>query len=255
MNDQRPTCWPCSADSSRKAGPSPRSLRKAETGVSQSSMKLWVTGIRLWSPVRARASSRLGVTSRCSATAAKKHLLGVGEAQPAALEQHRQVIEDVGGLLGHALVGLLARRAHDLLGLLLDLLADERRVGQQPGGVRALGRVLGPVLEGALQPRQRLVRERFGVAREEAGALARVTGRPGRLDQRQHRVVVAVEAQGLDRLRVAGGRALVPELVARAAEQVQLAGLARAAQRLLVHVREREDLARAPILNDAGHEA
>ena len=36
--DQRPS-RPCSADSSRKAGPSPRSLRKALTGVSQSSMK------------------------------------------------------------------------------------------------------------------------------------------------------------------------------------------------------------------------
>ena len=39
MNDQRPTRVPCSADSSRKAGPAPRSFRKAETGVSQSSMK------------------------------------------------------------------------------------------------------------------------------------------------------------------------------------------------------------------------
>src|SRR3954462_5983879 len=99
MNDQRPTCWPCSADSSRNAGPSPRSFRKALTGVSQSSMKECVTGIRLWSPWRARASSRLGTTSRCSATAAKEHLLGVGQAEPAALEQDRQVIQDVGGLV------------------------------------------------------------------------------------------------------------------------------------------------------------
>src|SRR3954464_2576438 len=214
MNDQRPTCWPCSADSSRNAGPSPRSFRKAETGVSQSSMKLCVTGIRLWSPWRARAACRVGVNSRCSATAAKEHLLGVGEAQPAALEQHRQVVEDVGGLLGHALVGLLAGSARDLLGLLLDLLADERRIGQELGGVRALGRVLGPVMERSLQARQRLVRERPRVAVEEAGALARVAGGPGGLDQRQHRVVVAVEAQRLDRLRVARRRSLAPELVA-----------------------------------------
>src|SRR5215470_4911988 len=101
MNDQRPTRWPCSADSSRNAGPSPRSFRKAETGVSQSSMKLWRTGIRL--PSSARASSSVGVTDRCSATAAKEHLLGVAQAQPAALEQHGEVVEDVGGLLGHAL--------------------------------------------------------------------------------------------------------------------------------------------------------
>src|SRR4051812_45853185 len=145
MNDQRPTCWPCSADSSRNAGPSPRSFRKADTGVSQSSMKECVTGIRLWSPGSARASSRLGVTSRCSATAAKEHLLGVGEAQAAALEQHGQVVEDVGRLVGHALVGLLARGAGDLLGLLLDLLADERRVREQLG--RVAGRLRDPLVD------------------------------------------------------------------------------------------------------------
>ena len=83
MNDQRPTCWPCSADSSRNAGPSPRSLRKAETGVSQSSMKLWVIGTRLWSPLRLSVCSSVGVTSRCSATAAKEHLLGVFEGEAA----------------------------------------------------------------------------------------------------------------------------------------------------------------------------
>src|SRR4051794_23203724 len=104
MNDQRPTCWPCSADSSRNAGPSPRSLRNADTGVSQSSMKLWVTGTRLWSPRSARVCSSVGLTSRCSATAANEHLPGVGEAQAAAAQQHGEVVEDVRGLLGHALV-------------------------------------------------------------------------------------------------------------------------------------------------------
>ena len=50
MNDQRPTRWPCSADSSRNAGSpgaSARSFRNAETGVSQSSTKLTRSGIRL----------------------------------------------------------------------------------------------------------------------------------------------------------------------------------------------------------------
>src|ERR1700710_657724 len=111
MNDQRPTCWPCSADSSRNAGPSPRSFRKAETGVSQSSMKEWVTGTRLWSPVRALASSRVGETSRCSATAANEHLPGVGEAHSAAAQQDGEVVEDVGGLVGHPLGRLFARGA------------------------------------------------------------------------------------------------------------------------------------------------
>src|SRR6218665_1730534 len=92
-----------------------------------------VIGTRLWSPGRFLASSSVGDTSRCSATAAKEHLLGVGEAEAAALEQQREVVEVVGGLFGHALVRLLAGGAGDLLGLLLDLLADERRGGGPPG--------------------------------------------------------------------------------------------------------------------------
>src|SRR4051794_40501567 len=123
MNDQRPTRWPCSADSSRKAGPAPRSFRKAETGVSQSSMKVCVTGIRFDAPARACASSTLGVTGSGSAATVKQHLLRVGQGEPARGQQHGEVVEDVGGLLGDPLVGLLARGPDDLLGLLLDLLA------------------------------------------------------------------------------------------------------------------------------------
>src|SRR5215210_56074 len=140
MNDQRPTRWPCSADSSRKAGPPPRSLRKAETGVSVSSMKVSVTGMTLW-----------------SAATANEHPLGVGEREPAGVQQHREVVEDVGGLLGHALVGLLARGAGDLLGLLHHLGADPRRVGQQRRGVGALGALRGAGGDGALERGQRLV--------------------------------------------------------------------------------------------------
>src|SRR5919199_189412 len=118
MNDQRPTRWPCSADSSRNAGPPPRSLRKAETGVSQSSTNVCSTGTRLCSRAASRAASSVGL---CSATAGSENLLGVGQRQPAAAQQHRQVVEHVGGLLGDALVGLLARGARDLLRLLLHL--------------------------------------------------------------------------------------------------------------------------------------
>ena len=45
--------------------------------------------------------------------------------------QHREVVEHVGGLLGDALVGLLAHGADDLLGLLLHLGAGQRRVVEQ----------------------------------------------------------------------------------------------------------------------------
>src|SRR3954454_7611913 len=110
MKLQRPTRWPCSADSSRNAGPSPRSFRNADTGVSTSSTKACVTGIRLWSPVSARASSSVGVTVMVSPAAANQHLLGVREAEPARAQQDREVVEDVGGLLGHPLVGLLTGR-------------------------------------------------------------------------------------------------------------------------------------------------
>ena len=43
-NDQRPKRRPCSADSSRKEGPPPRSFRYADTGVSQSAMKVCRSG-------------------------------------------------------------------------------------------------------------------------------------------------------------------------------------------------------------------
>src|SRR5918994_1237960 len=179
MNDQRPTRWPCSADSSRNAGPAPRSFRNAETGVSQSSMKVWQTGIRLCSPASARASSTPGVTSRWSAATVKQGPLGVGELQAARAQQHGQVVEHVGGLLGDALVGLLAGGAGDLLGLLAHLLARERGVGQQPRGVRAAGVTgSGAVGDRALERGQRLLLGQGHVALEEARALAGVAGGP-----------------------------------------------------------------------------
>src|SRR5688572_3814055 len=129
-NDQRPKRWPCSADSSRKLGPAPRSFRYAETGVSQSSMNLWRRGTSVCSLARRRTSSRLGETSMfdVSATTAIERVEGVREGEAAGGEQHGQVVEQVGGLVGHALVALLCRRARDLLRLLLDLRADPWRI-------------------------------------------------------------------------------------------------------------------------------
>src|SRR5919107_1109555 len=164
MNDQRPTRWPCSADSSRNAGPAPRSFRNAETGVSQSSMKVWQTGIRLCSPASARASSTPGVTCSWSAATGKQNPLRVGQLQAARAQQHGQVVEDVGGLLGDALVGLLAGGARDLLGLLPHLLAREGGVGEQLGGVGAAGvRRRGAVGDRALERGQRLLLGERGV--------------------------------------------------------------------------------------------
>src|SRR4051794_13435238 len=179
MNDQRPTRWPCSADSSRNAGPPPRSFRNAETGVSQSSTNVWATGTRLW--------------VSASAPTAIEHRLGVRQLQAARAQQHGQVIEHVRRLLRDALVGLLARGAGDLLGLLHHLLADPPRFGQQRGRVRPLGTLGGARGHGALELRQRLVRRAaLDVAVVETGPLAGMAGRPGRLDEREHGVAVAV---------------------------------------------------------------
>src|SRR5918992_511188 len=90
MKDQRPTRCPCSADSSRNAGPAPRSFRKAETGVSQSSTNVWRTGTRLWSAARARTSSSDGPaprrSSRSTSAKATQHLLRRGGLELAAVE-------------------------------------------------------------------------------------------------------------------------------------------------------------------------
>ncbi len=89
----------------------------------------------------------------------------------------------------------------------------------------------------------------------KARALAGVACRPGGLHERKHRIAVAVQPQRAHLLHVPARRPLVPRLLARAAPQVKLAGLARARQRLLVHVGEHQHLAAAPVLHDTGHEA
>src|SRR5207247_5371762 len=107
----------------------------------------------------------------------------------------------------------------------------------------------------ALERGQRLVRRRrLELAAVKARARAGVARRPGRLDEREDRVAVAIEAQRLDGLGVARRGPLVPQLLPRAAVEVQLAGLLRAAQGLRVHVGEREHLARAPVLDHARDE-
>ena len=174
----------------------------------------------------------------------------------AAVEQHGQVVEDVGRLLVDAVVGLLAGGAGDLLGLLLDLRADARRVVEQLDGVGAARALALAVDERPLERGERLVRRgRLRVAVVEAGPLAGVAGRAGGLDEREQRVAVAVQAQRADVLEVAGRRALVPQLLARAAPEVQLTGLARAPHGLRVGVGEGEHLSRAPVLHDDRDEA
>src|SRR3954454_19834365 len=189
-------------------------------------MKVWRSGTSECSAASARASSSDGRMSIASAATGIQHLVGVAEREVARCEQHGQVVEHVGHLLCNALVGLLASGARHLLGLLLDLLADERRLGQQLRRPAALAWIGAAVFDNALECRQRLVRRRVLAVLEETGALAGVACRARRLDQRQQRVGVAVPAQLAHALDVAGGLALVPELLARAAPEPGLTGLA-----------------------------
>src|SRR5215211_4523694 len=215
-----------------------------------SAMKVCLSGTRLCSRASSRTSSSPGVRSRSTATLIE-HPVGVGELEPALGHQHGEVVEDVGGLLGHSFVRLVAGGARDLLGLLLDLRTQALWIREQLRRVALAGPGRAALGDRPLERRQRLVRGGREVAVVEAGALARVAGRPGGLDEHEDRVLVAVEADLLDALDVARRGALVPQLLARARPEPRLAGLARAPERLVVHVGEREDLAGAGVLDDA----
>src|SRR5207302_1604165 len=222
-------------------------------------MKLWRSAIRLWRSASSRACARSGSTwspsIAGSATALIEHLLDAGEHAATACEQHEQVVDQVGSLLLDTLIGLFASRARELLGLLHDLLPDALRIGEQLGRVGAAGSRAGALCDRALEHRQNLMRSgRLQLAAVKAGAFARVAGRAGGVHERQQRVAVAVKSQLPDALRVAARGALVPLLLARAAEEVQFPRGARARECLLVHVGERENLAGAPVLHHTGHE-
>src|SRR2546421_462531 len=146
-------------------------------------------------------------------------------------------------------------------------------LGSSSSSVSALtttGSAFAAVLQRALEHRQRLirgggglsvhrwrVRSRVGAAIEvavEARSLARVTGRADGLNQGYQRVAIAVVPDLANALQVARSPALVPELVPRAAVEVDLPGLAGAAQRLVVHVSKRKHLTGVPVLHHAGHQ-
>ena len=113
----------------------------------------------------ARAAARRG-----SAATAIEHLHHRRLRDVARDQQHAEVVEQVGRLFGDPLVGLLAGGADDLLGLLLDLLADQRRVVEQLDRVAALGALGGAAAQRPLERRQRLVGD---AARARPGRAAR----------------------------------------------------------------------------------
>src|SRR3954454_7554545 len=125
-------------------------------------MKVWRSGTSVCSRASSRTSSSDGPTSSPapSAATAIEDLERVRQRQATRGQQHIEVVEHVGGLLAHALVGLLPRGAGELLGLLLDLGPREGGIAKQARRValvRARATTLG---DRPLEHGQRLVRRR-----------------------------------------------------------------------------------------------
>ena len=84
----------------------------------------------------------------------------------------------------------------------------------------------------------------------EAGAVAGVAGRSLRDAAIDERIVITVGQNLTDKNEIAGGLALVPQLLARAREKPRRTGIHRQLKRLLVRIAEHEHLAAALILTD-----
>ena len=104
----------------------------------------------------------------------------------------------------------------------------------------------------ALRPVAHALDDRAPQLGREARDRARVARRPRRLDPHEERVAVAVVPQLDDAQRVARRRALVPQLLPRAAPEPRFAGLARQPLGLRVHPREHEHAPARGVLDDRG---
>ena len=89
----------------------------------------------------------------------------------------------------------------------------------------------------------------------EAALCTRVTRGSCRLDERKHRVAVAVGVQRDQPLRIAARRALVPQLTAAARPEPHLTLLERALERRTIRMREHQYCTGAGVLHDYGDEA
>src|SRR2546423_5121000 len=173
------------------------------------------------------------------------------EGKLPGFEQHDEMIQQARRLAGGARPVLGGGGDHCLDRLLADLLGDlGHPVSEEP-------RRVGPrrLVAGALGDRAGEPREGAAARLAEAGCGARVTGRSLLAHDVQYRVAIAVHADVFDGLRVPGGRGLLPQLAARAAAVVGLAGRARPLQGLAVGVRHHQHLARERALRDDGDES
>src|SRR5207302_7705308 len=173
------------------------------------------------------------------------------EGELPGFEQHQEMIEQVRRLAREARPVLAGGGDHRLDRFFADLLGDLGHAFlEQPRRVGARGFVAGALGDRAGEPR-----ERTAGRLAEAGGRARVTGRPLLTHDVQHRVAIAVHADVFDGLRVTRCRALLPQLAARAAAVVGLAGRARPFQGLAVGVRHHQHLPGQRTLRDDGDES
>src|SRR2546429_110078 len=173
------------------------------------------------------------------------------EGKLPGFEQHDEMIQQVRRLAREARPVLGGGGDHCLDRLLADLLGDlGHPVSEKPRRVGPRRLVAGAFGDRAGEPRE-------GAAGRlaEAGGGARVTGRSLLAHDVQYRVAIAVHADVLDGLRVSGGRAFLPQLAARAAAVVGLAGRARPLQGLAVGVRHHQHLAGERALRHDGDES
>ncbi len=91
--------------------------------------------------------------------------------------------------------------------------------------------------------------------RVEAGAAVGVTGRTGLVDQHEQRISVAIDPQFHQTLDMARGRALLPELLARARPVGDAPGLEGPRHRGRIHEGQHQHLARRVILRDRRDQA
>src|SRR5919204_1934023 len=179
----------------------------------------------------ARAAVAAEGSRGCRGTVASFELaLDIRGIEAARGENDVAVEPEVGELRHEALVVLSDRRERGFDAFLAELLrARAYAAVEERRDVRAVGAHRGALGDHAPEPR-REARLRAGVARGAGGP-----------HSQQDRVAVAVLAQLLERERVPGRPALVPVVLPRARPEPRLAGLARQAQRLVVHPREHQD--------------
>src|SRR5690554_1750582 len=183
----------------------------------------------------------------------------LGGRDPPLRQQHQQVIDEVGGLFGHAPV--VGRSGGVVLGGQKDLRRLFRHLspgcvgasGDQPGGVASLGPRPGPFFDRLPQDVQRSEAGRVPVS--PTGHGAEVAGGPVGDGPHQNGVPVAVELHRHQLQPVARRGALFPQLLAGPRPERHPPALFRGFVCRRVHPPQHQHQGGLGVLDDGGHEA